>query len=635
MRRIIAGATALAVGLVLLPAATGQVEVVALPVTVAEQLDIELPTPARAQGATHAAPVTSEVMESPIPFSMLGFELPDGLDELRVRTSVDGDEWSPWTATERFDDEDGPDLHDREAASDRSHGFAEPVWVEEANYLQIEVPAAAAGLAGEVRAELIDSHGLSGGPVERRVVPRPAAADASERPRIITRAQWGADESWSRPTSTANEVHMGVVHHTATSNDYTDARAVMRAMYRYHTQNLGWADLGYNIVVDQQGNVYEGRAGGLENGVVGAHARGYNTGSFGVAVIGNFDQIRPPRAAVNAVVDVIAWQSRVYGIDPVGSTGKMSGGWRPTIVGHRDVGSTACPGQHFYPLLGEVREQAAAKMDARSPDEWTGDREIVPPKTTITSGPSGTVSENSATLRFSATGDVSFYECQFGGKWYACSSPRTFSDLGDGEHTFRARAVDPDGNREQAPATRTWTVETTVAAPSFPDVDGVHAPGIAAVAAAGITQGYNDGTFRPNLAVTRAQMATFLTRALELEPADDEHTFPDVDGVHAPGIAAVAAADITQGYNDGTFRPNLAVTRAQMATFLTRALELEPADDEHTFPDVDGVHAPGIAAVAAADITQGYNDGTFRPNLAVTRAQMATFLTRALELEVP
>jgi hypothetical protein len=350
---------------------------------------------------------------------------------------------------------------------------------------------------------------------------------------------------------------------------------VMRAMYRYHTQNLGWADLGYNIVVDQQGNVYEGRAGGLENGVIGAHARGYNTGSFGVSVIGNFDQIRPPRAAVNAVIDVIAWQSRVYGIDPEGSTDKMSGGWRPAIVGHRDVGSTACPGQHFYPLLGEVREQAAAKMDAHSPDEWTGDREIVPPKTTITSGPSGTVSEDSATLRFSATGDVSFYECQFGGQWYACSSPRTFSDLGDGEHTFRARAVDPDGNREQVPATRTWTVETTVATRSFPDVDGVHAPGIAAVAAAGITQGYDDGTFRPHLAVTRAQMATFLARALELEPADDEHTFPDVDGVHAPGIAAVAAADITQGYDDGTFRPHLAVTRAQMATFLTRALDLE------------------------------------------------------------
>jgi hypothetical protein len=567
MRRILAGATALAVGLVLLPAATGQVEVVAVPVTVAEQLEIDLPSPVRAQGVEPAAPVVGEVIAAPITFSMLGFELPEGLDELRVRTSVDGEEWSPWTATERFDVEDGPDLEDGEAATDRSRHFAEPVWVEEANYLQIEVPAEAAGLAGELRAELIDSQGLSGGPVENRAVPRPAAADASARPRIITRAEWGATESWRGSTSTASRVHMGVVHHTATSNDYSDARAVMRAMYRYHTQNLKWSDLGYNIVVDQQGNVYEGRAGGLENGVVGAHARGYNTGSFGVAVIGNFDQIHPPRAALDAVVDVIAWQSRVYGIDPQGRTDRMGGGWHPTIVGHRDVGSTSCPGTHFHPRLGEVRERAAG----RTSGGWSGDPRLAPLETRITSGPSGTTTERSATLTFSATGDVSFYECQFGGSWYPCSSPRTFNGLDTGKHTFRARAVDSDGVREQVPATRTWTVE---AAPPFPDVSGVHAPGVAAVAAAGITQGYDDGTFRPNQAVTRAQMATFLTRALDLEPADTQ-AFGDVSGVHAPGVAAVAAAGITQGYDDGTFRPNQAVTRAQMATFLTRALDLE------------------------------------------------------------
>ena len=600
MRRLFAGGTALAVGLVLLPAATGQVEVVAVPVTVAEQMDIELPTPVRAQDLAHTAPVASEVMESPIPFSMLGFELPDGLDELRVRTSVDGDEWSPWTATERFDAEDGPDLHDREAASDRSHGFAEPVWVEEANYLQIEVPAAAAGLAGEVRAELIDSHGLSGGAVERLVVSKPAAANASDRPPIITRAEWGADESWSRTTSTADEVHMGVVHHTATSNDYTDARAVMRAMYRYHTQNLGWADLGYNIVVDQEGNVYEGRAGGLENGVIGAHARGYNTGSFGVSVIGNFDLIHPPQAALDAVVDVIAWQSRVYGVDPEGWTDQMSGGWRPTIVGHRDVGSTACPGEHFYPRLAEVREQAAAKMDAHESDEWDGDRELVPPETTITSGPSGTVTESSATLHFSATGDVSFYECQFGGQWYACSSPRTFSDLDDGEHTFRARAVDPEGNREEVPATRTWTVETplrtTITAAPVGQVESREAT-IAFEANA------PDATFECRL--DGASWETCASPVSLTGLADGEHRFE------------AWATD-----SEGEREDDPAQARW--------TVQLPPP-----FPDVDGVHAPGIAAVAAADITQGYDDGTFRPNLAVTRAQMATFLARALDLEVP
>jgi glyoxylase-like metal-dependent hydrolase (beta-lactamase superfamily II) len=357
MRRILAGATALAVGLVLLPAATGQVEVVAVPVTVAEQLEIDLPSPVRAQGVEPPAPVVGEVIAAPITFTMVGFELPDGVDELRVRTSADGETWSDWTATERFDAEDRPDAGSDEAAGDRSHLHAEPVWVEEATHLQVELPAEHAGSAASLRAELIDSAGLSGGEVERRVVATSASADASNRPDVISRAEWGADESLARPTSRASEVHMGVVHHTATSNDYTDARAVMRAMYRYHTQNLNWADLGYNIVVDQQGNVYEGRAGGLENKVIGAHAYGYNTGSFGVSVIGNFDHIRPPRAALDAVADVIAWQSRVYEIDPQGWTNGMNGSWHRTLLGHRDVGSTACPGQHFYPRLGEVREQ--------------------------------------------------------------------------------------------------------------------------------------------------------------------------------------------------------------------------------------------------------------------------------------
>jgi hypothetical protein len=355
MSRILARAMVVALALTVLPAASGQVQVLALPATVADHVDVPLPAAdaVRAQGDTGA--VVLDVVEAPHPFSMVGFELPEGIDELRVRTSADGTEWSDWVATERFDAEDGPDAASGE--SDRSHGHAEPVWVEEATHLQVELPAGQTAVSGSLRAEVIDSAGLSGGPVERRVVTEsPASADAADRPRVISRSEWGADESTSRSTSSASEVHMGVVHHTATSNHYSDARAVMRAMHRYHTVNLGWADLGYNIVVDQQGNVYEGRAGGLENRIVGAHARGYNTGSFGVSVIGNFDQIRPPQAALDAVADVVAWQSSVYGIDPLGWTDRMAGsGSLRTLLGHRDVGQTACPGAYFHPRLQDVR----------------------------------------------------------------------------------------------------------------------------------------------------------------------------------------------------------------------------------------------------------------------------------------
>ena len=135
-------------------------------------------------------------------------------------------------------------------------------------------------------------------------------------------------------------------------------------------------------------------------------------------------------------------------------------------------------------------------------------------------------------------------------------------------------------------------------------------------------------------------MATFLTRALNLAPADTAG-FADVDpaSVHAANIDALAAAGITTGCTATPplrFCPDQPVTRAQMATFLTRALNLAPADTAG-FADVDpaSVHAANIDALAAAGITTGCTATPplrFCPDQPVTRAQMATFLTRALNL---
>ncbi|HUF34272.1 MAG TPA: S-layer homology domain-containing protein [Acidimicrobiales bacterium] len=106
----------------------------------------------------------------------------------------------------------------------------------------------------------------------------------------------------------------------------------------------------------------------------------------------------------------------------------------------------------------------------------------------------------------------------------------------------------------------------------FQDDDGTtHEPSINALVEAGIASGFADGTFRPSVHVTRGQMATLLTNAFALPPGDA--TFTDSSGTHAAGIGAVAEAGITKGYPDGTFRPHAAVTRGQMATFLIRALE--------------------------------------------------------------
>jgi hypothetical protein len=189
-------------------------------------------------------------------------------------------------------------------------------------------------------------------------------------------------------------------------------------------------------------------------------------------------------------------------------------------------------------------------------------------------------------------------------------------------------------------AHRSWIQRTLLASgdPSLPGIffdvpnSSAHAPGVTAVAEAGITVGYPDASFRPGEQVTRGQMATFLMRALKL-PDPGGASFRDVPSSHAhvAGIRAVAAAGIAGGFPDGTYRPAQPVTRGQMATFLQRATKTPPGSLPAPFSDVpDGYsHARAISAMAAARITGGFPDGTYRPGQPVTRGQMATFLARA------
>ena len=108
-------------------------------------------------------------------------------------------------------------------------------------------------------------------------------------PQIVSRTSWKADEEIRRaPPRYAGAVYFAVVHHTAGSNTYSRAAspAIVRAIELYHVRGNGWNDIGYNFLVDRYGQVFEGRAGGIDRNVIGAHAEGFNTGSVGVAVIG-------------------------------------------------------------------------------------------------------------------------------------------------------------------------------------------------------------------------------------------------------------------------------------------------------------------------------------------------------------
>ena len=169
---------------------------------------------------------------------------------------------------------------------------------------------------------------------------------------------------------------------------------------------------------------------------------------------------------------------------------------------------------------------------------------------------------------------------------------------------------------------------------TFWDDDGnPHESNIEAIAAAGITNGCGGGSYCPEASVTRAQMASFLVRALELSASTDA-TFSDIAAhPHRRDIELLAAAGVTNGCGNGAFCPDALVSRAEMATFLTRALDL-PAGSANTFTDDDGSpHEPSIEAISLAGVTNGCGAGLYCPWGAVTRAQMASFLARALHLE--
>lgn len=174
---------------------------------------------------------------------------------------------------------------------------------------------------------------------------------------VHSRADWGADESLRRGHPTyAARVDAVVVHHTADANGYqpADVPALIRADYDYHVRTRGWLDLGYNLLVDQFGGIWEGRAGGLGRATIGAHAEGFNTGTLGVAVIGDLTKTGLTEPAGRALAHVIAYAASTWRFDPTGSVVLASGGsprfprgQRVTlhrVFGHGETGITECPG---------------------------------------------------------------------------------------------------------------------------------------------------------------------------------------------------------------------------------------------------------------------------------------------------
>lgn len=169
--------------------------------------------------------------------------------------------------------------------------------------------------------------------------------------------------------------------------------------------------------------------------------------------------------------------------------------------------------------------------------------------------------------------------------------------------------------------------------PPFADDDGSpYEDSIIKIADLGITSGCATDLYCPYALVTRAEMATFLVRSFGL-PSSSKDFFSDDDASpHEAAINALAAAGVTRGCAVGAFCPTMTVTRAELATFIARALRLPTTSRDYFFDDNGSVHEPAINSIAAAGIASGCALGAYCPGRAVTREQMAGFLANALGL---
>jgi hypothetical protein len=207
-------------------------------------------------------------------------------------------------------------------------------------------------------------------------------------PGIITRAQWGADESKRKSAPVYDTpVTKLVVHHTVTPNG-SDPTSTIRGIYATHLASAeGYIDIAYNWLIDQYGNIYEGRwaadypPGAAHTGenaqgqnVHGAHSGSANTDTIGVALLGTFNgSVAPTDAAIDGLVRLLSWKCARWGIDPLGADVYLPGQdvrVFPNICGHRDVTATTCPGDQFFVMLNDVRDRVSLRLRTGTDGSW-------------------------------------------------------------------------------------------------------------------------------------------------------------------------------------------------------------------------------------------------------------------------
>src|SRR3954464_6697039 len=238
-----------------------------------------------------------------------------GSGAVQFRTRSPAGKWGAWRRADP-EAEDLPNAGTAEARAERGWRIGNPYWTGAADAIQYRLH----GRVDRLRAYFVRSP-------ESRIPLRRVSMAGS--PLMLSREVWGANEAIRRaPPSYAPSVQFALVHHTAGTNSYTASQsaAIVRGIEIYHVKGNGWNDIGYNFLVDKYGQVFEGRYGGIDRNVVGAHAEGFNTGSVGIALIGTYQTTAPTAAEKAALVNLLAWRLDLSHVDPLSTLTFDSGG---------------------------------------------------------------------------------------------------------------------------------------------------------------------------------------------------------------------------------------------------------------------------------------------------------------------
>jgi hypothetical protein len=274
------------------------------------------------------------------PFSLLGVTWASGMPrKATIEVQWHGSSgWSDWT-----------ELHQDLAPMEDGPGRpgTEPQWVEWADGVAVRVTNSESATPVDVQVSAV---------ANARAAEMSVAPAAATQPGIIMRSQWGARSQTSCADPKYGPSTQGaVIHHTVGTNSYSQAESakIVRAIQAYHMDSRQWCDIGYNFLVDRYGQIFEGRAGGIDRAVRAAHAGNdaVNQQTVGVALMGTFDSADATPAMKEATAQLVAWRFQLAGL-PAKGTVSIGGVKLNRISGHRDVVSTDCPGAKVYAWLG-------------------------------------------------------------------------------------------------------------------------------------------------------------------------------------------------------------------------------------------------------------------------------------------